>query len=224
MRDLGGMAGINDPPSYRRSVAACEVTVLPTLGQPWHLFCIQPSPGAALTIATAFGGPLIEVSLINAPPAWLLATARAPPELSGMVSEPASSAQTTCGPSMSAPPLVDAGSAQSEGTSSTAAAGPMAIPRCAVPETALSRGNSDGGSPGDCSEIGGGAARPLAPSAYGGGRSSRGLYRYTHPDVAGVPSWVPWVYACGGPAVGNLGRRVWADLQRSRAAQQGCYL
>lgn len=35
-----------------------------------------------------------------------------------------------------------------------------------------------------------------------------GLYHYTHPQFMGVPSWIPWVYFCGSPAVGNLGRRV----------------
>lgn len=35
------------------------------------------------------------------------------------------------------------------------------------------------------------------------------LYHYTHPDVLGaVPSWIAWVYFAGGPAVGNLGRKV----------------
>lgn len=38
------------------------------------------------------------------------------------------------------------------------------------------------------------------------------LYHYEHPDLWGVPTWIPWVYFCGGPAVGLLGRRVWADL------------
>jgi len=32
------------------------------------------------------------------------------------------------------------------------------------------------------------------------------LYSYTNPDIFGIPSWIPWVYACGGPAVGNLSR------------------
>eukprot|EP00195_Chlamydomonas_chlamydogama_P009987 CAMPEP_0202906088 /NCGR_PEP_ID=MMETSP1392-20130828/37269_1 /ASSEMBLY_ACC=CAM_ASM_000868 /TAXON_ID=225041 /ORGANISM="Chlamydomonas chlamydogama, Strain SAG 11-48b" /LENGTH=214 /DNA_ID=CAMNT_0049594447 /DNA_START=174 /DNA_END=818 /DNA_ORIENTATION=- len=40
-----------------------------------------------------------------------------------------------------------------------------------------------------------------------------GLYTYTHPQVAGVPTWIPWVYFCGGPAVGLLGRQVWATLK-----------
>jgi hypothetical protein len=39
-----------------------------------------------------------------------------------------------------------------------------------------------------------------------------GLYHYTHPVVLGVPTWIPWVYFAGGPAVGNLGRRVWQQL------------
>lgn len=41
-----------------------------------------------------------------------------------------------------------------------------------------------------------------------------GLYHYTHPVWFGaVPSWIPWVYFCGGPAVGNLGRIVWETLK-----------
>eukprot|EP00898_Chlorokybus_atmophyticus_P006754 jgi/Chlat1/707/Chrsp104S01196 len=39
-----------------------------------------------------------------------------------------------------------------------------------------------------------------------------GLYAYTHADVLGVPTWIPWVYFCGSPAVGNLGRRTYATL------------
>ncbi|CEL98020.1 unnamed protein product [Vitrella brassicaformis CCMP3155] len=34
------------------------------------------------------------------------------------------------------------------------------------------------------------------------------LYAYSRPDVLGVPVWLPLVYFCGGPAVGNLGRAV----------------
>lgn len=41
------------------------------------------------------------------------------------------------------------------------------------------------------------------------------LYHYSHPVVLGVPTWIPWVYFCGGPAVGNLGRRVWSQLKSS---------
>lgn len=32
-------------------------------------------------------------------------------------------------------------------------------------------------------------------------------------QVLGVPTWIPWVYFCGGPAVGLLGRKVWATLK-----------
>jgi hypothetical protein len=28
------------------------------------------------------------------------------------------------------------------------------------------------------------------------------LYHYTHPDVFGIPTWIPWVYFGGAPAVG----------------------
>lgn len=42
-----------------------------------------------------------------------------------------------------------------------------------------------------------------------------GLYQYTHPVwFDAVPTWIPWVYFCGGPAVGNLGRQVWQTLKR----------
>lgn len=48
-----------------------------------------------------------------------------------------------------------------------------------------------------------------------------GLYHYTHPVVAGaVPTWIPWVYFCGGPAVGNLGRQVWRELKEEWQEQQ----
>lgn len=41
-----------------------------------------------------------------------------------------------------------------------------------------------------------------------------GLYHYAHPVWFGaVPTWIPWVYFCGGPAVGNLGRLVWQTLK-----------
>mmetsp|Transcript_27617 Transcript_27617/g.52576 ORF Transcript_27617/g.52576 Transcript_27617/m.52576 type:complete len:519 (+) Transcript_27617:193-1749(+) len=41
------------------------------------------------------------------------------------------------------------------------------------------------------------------------------LYDYTYPDWAGIPSWIAWVYFCGAAAVGNLGRRVRAELVSS---------
>lgn len=40
-----------------------------------------------------------------------------------------------------------------------------------------------------------------------------GLYHYLHPDIAGVPTWIPWVYFCGSPAVGSLGRRIWSAVR-----------
>lgn len=43
------------------------------------------------------------------------------------------------------------------------------------------------------------------------------LYSYTHPAVCGVPTWIPWVYAAGAPAVGNLGRKVSSALLRRPA-------
>eukprot|EP00850_Spirogloea_muscicola_P009641 SM000054S18127 [mRNA] locus=s54:753473:755547:+ [translate_table: standard] len=41
-----------------------------------------------------------------------------------------------------------------------------------------------------------------------------GLYSYTHPDILGIPLWIPWVYFAGAPAVGNLGRRVFHINER----------
>ncbi len=35
-----------------------------------------------------------------------------------------------------------------------------------------------------------------------------GAFSYTHPDVAGVASWLPWLYATGAIGVGNLGKRL----------------
>jgi hypothetical protein len=47
-----------------------------------------------------------------------------------------------------------------------------------------------------------------------------GLYYYTHPVwFDAVPSWIPWVYFCGGPAVGNLGRLVWQTLKSQHACK-----
>ena len=42
---------------------------------------------------------------------------------------------------------------------------------------------------------------------------NQNLYHYTHPVWLGIPSWIPWVYFCGSPAVGNLGRKIRAELQ-----------
>lgn len=39
------------------------------------------------------------------------------------------------------------------------------------------------------------------------------LYAYTHPDVAGIPLWIPQVYFAGAPAVGALGRQVLFELE-----------
>ena len=35
-----------------------------------------------------------------------------------------------------------------------------------------------------------------------------GAFSYTHPDLAGVAAWLPWLYATGAIGVGNLGRRL----------------
>ena len=40
------------------------------------------------------------------------------------------------------------------------------------------------------------------------------LYSYSHPDCAGAPSWIAWVYAAGGPANGALGRQILFELTR----------
>jgi len=37
------------------------------------------------------------------------------------------------------------------------------------------------------------------------------LYEYFKPDVLGIPTWIAPVYFCGGPAVGNLARFVFAS-------------
>lgn len=45
------------------------------------------------------------------------------------------------------------------------------------------------------------------------------LYIYLHADILGVDSWIPWVYMCGAPAVGNLARwHALAIRDRARAA------
>jgi hypothetical protein len=36
-----------------------------------------------------------------------------------------------------------------------------------------------------------------------------GLFRYLHPEVAGVATWLPWIYVTASPAMGNVGR-YWA--------------
>jgi hypothetical protein len=43
------------------------------------------------------------------------------------------------------------------------------------------------------------------------------LYTYTHADILGICSWIPWVYFLGGSAVGNLARRVFNDELESAA-------
>ena len=47
-----------------------------------------------------------------------------------------------------------------------------------------------------------------------------GLYHYSSPDVLGIPLWIAWVYAAGGPAVGNLGRQVLWELELEEEAEQ----
>jgi hypothetical protein len=61
------------------------------------------------------------------------------------------------------------------------------------------------------------ALTAAAGPAVEAGLISQGLYSYAHADLpGGLPSWVGWVYAAGGPAVGNLGRRVSASLLAAR--------
>jgi hypothetical protein len=36
-------------------------------------------------------------------------------------------------------------------------------------------------------------------------------YQYTHADWFGICSWIPWIYATGAPAVGNLARRIYSS-------------
>ncbi|KAG2501978.1 hypothetical protein HYH03_000474 [Edaphochlamys debaryana] len=48
-----------------------------------------------------------------------------------------------------------------------------------------------------------------------------GLYHYTHPDVAGIPLFIPWVYLAGAPANGNLGRQIAATLASRRTEGAG---
>jgi hypothetical protein len=45
-------------------------------------------------------------------------------------------------------------------------------------------------------------------------------YAYTHPEIWGIPTWIPWVYFAGAPAVGNLGRRVSSSIAARRQAAQ----
>lgn len=51
-----------------------------------------------------------------------------------------------------------------------------------------------------------------------------GLYHYNHTGPLGIPTWIPWVYFCGAPAVGMLGRKVRLDLlhqsQTTHVAQE----
>ena len=44
------------------------------------------------------------------------------------------------------------------------------------------------------------------------------LYTYSSPDFAGIPSWIAWVYAAGGPANGALGRQILFELEAKAAA------
>ena len=53
----------------------------------------------------------------------------------------------------------------------------------------------------------------IGPVAEVGLINQLGLYEYTHADFMGIPSWICWVYAAGGPANGALGRQVLSWLE-----------
>lgn len=44
-----------------------------------------------------------------------------------------------------------------------------------------------------------------------------GVFSYTHPDILGVPYWLPGLYACASLAVGNLGRSLMSLQTRAVA-------
>lgn len=53
------------------------------------------------------------------------------------------------------------------------------------------------------------------------GLISQDLYHYAHPQIFdAVPTWIAWTYFAGGPAVGNLGRKTAAILQRKRLKER----
>jgi hypothetical protein len=56
----------------------------------------------------------------------------------------------------------------------------------------------------------------IGPVVESGLINELGLYAYTNPDFFGIPSWIPWVYAAGGPANGALGRQILAALSDRR--------
>lgn len=41
-----------------------------------------------------------------------------------------------------------------------------------------------------------------------------GAFSYVHPDILGVPLWLPCIYACASLAVGDLGRSLVSLSQR----------
>jgi hypothetical protein len=41
-----------------------------------------------------------------------------------------------------------------------------------------------------------------------------GAFSYVHPDILGVPFWLPCIYACASLAVGDLGRSLMSLSQR----------
>lgn len=47
-----------------------------------------------------------------------------------------------------------------------------------------------------------------------------GAFAYLHPDILGVPYWLPAMYACASLAVGDLGRSLFYALGGSHATQR----
>ena len=44
-----------------------------------------------------------------------------------------------------------------------------------------------------------------------------GAFSYLHPDILGVPYWLPFIYACASLAVGDFGRSLMSFSQRGRS-------
>jgi hypothetical protein len=63
-------------------------------------------------------------------------------------------------------------------------------------------------------------AAAAAVSGFGGwavefGLVSAGLFSHKDTELAGVAAWIPWLYACGAIAVGNLGKALVVPGPRS---------
>ena len=44
--------------------------------------------------------------------------------------------------------------------------------------------------------------------------AATGVFSYLHPDIFGVPYWLPCIYACASLAIGDLGRSLMSFVQR----------